>query len=263
MKNQKSNKILCSGGKGEVEKSACLQCALSKKNNCGYDYALLKALFSDKEREGVHVTDLTGCLRRAYYDKTLQPIEYVHSMLARFVGTAVHSAVEGNDENMMSEVDVDGYGIVGRVDIVYGNGTLMDVKTTRWLSPSKLPYGSHVAQLNIYAALLKSKGVSVNRLAIQYIDMSGPSKCRSCRVVVVPDENGIPVCPKCENHPRDAHFGAMVFEVPIEDSEMVADEVILRRKALELSVEAGQLPEKEESYLCDYCPFQSVCQEAG
>ncbi len=261
MKNQKSDKILCSAGRGEVSKDTCLACALSRNQDCGFDYSMIKALFSDKEREGVHVTDLTGCLRKAYYDKTRPPVEYLHTQMSRFLGTAIHSVLEKiEDENLESEMSLEGYGIVGRADVVYKNGRIVDYKTTRWMTPSRLPYGSHVAQLNIYASLLRSKGIQVTSAAVQYIDVSGATKCRQCRVPVIPDENGYPKCPKCENHPQNAHLGVALYEIPLDSDDEIADMISIRRKELELSVETGEAPEAEVSYLCDYCPFQKECE---
>ena len=87
--------ILCSAGRGEFTKEACLSCALNQQNECGYDYSILNALFKDKERIGIHVTDLTGCIRQAWYTKTVPVAEYVHDMLNRFIGTAVHAVYRG------------------------------------------------------------------------------------------------------------------------------------------------------------------------
>ncbi len=243
-------------------KTDCLVCAKAGNQSCNFDYAMIKALFSDKEREGVHVTDLTGCLRRAYYEKTRPPLEYLHTQMSRFLGTAIHSVLEKiNDPEIETEKGLDGYGITGTADVVYKNGRIVDYKTTRWMTPSRLPYGSHVGQLNIYASILRSQGVKVTSAAIQYIDVSGPTKCRSCKVVCVPDEQGYAKCPKCGNYPLNGHLGVLLYEVPLDNDDQVAEEISIRRKALELSVEANEMPEAEPSYLCDYCPFQKECEQ--
>jgi len=141
IKLQKNDDILCSAGRGRRPKVACLACALAHNNACGYDYALLNALFSDKERTGIHVTDLTGCLRRAYYEKMDGALEYPHEMLVRFVGTAVHNYIERfPSEHLDSELPLSLNGLVGTADIVYKNGTIVDTKTTRWMKPNNLPW---------------------------------------------------------------------------------------------------------------------------
>ncbi len=145
---QHSSTVLCSAGRGELFKEDCLACALEgKQNYCNIDYTLMKALLTDKERTGIHVTDLTGCLRKAFYDKTTTQPEYPHNMMYRFQGTIAHGVLEFHSDADEAEVPVAALGIEGRMDI-YRQGRIIDVKTTRWLTPSKLPYGSHALQVN-------------------------------------------------------------------------------------------------------------------
>src|SRR6185295_15008554 len=114
------------------------------------------------------------CLRQAYYTKTSPPVEYVHDMLNRFIGTGLHQFIEGFESpEFTNEMPLQALGLVGTADVVYDNGRVIDFKTTRWMKPAKLPYGSHAMQLNIYAALLRAQGKEVTSLAIQYIDLSG------------------------------------------------------------------------------------------
>ena len=67
-------KIKCSAGKGVMDHDDCLICSLSGTQKCGYDYAILRALYSHSEVEDrakeIHVTDMTGCLRKAWYSKS-------------------------------------------------------------------------------------------------------------------------------------------------------------------------------------------------
>ena len=152
--------IMCSGSQylEPVETDQCLDCALAKENNCGYGYRLLKAIFATQEDEDrsneIHVTDLTGCLLKACLDKKQTTPPYVHDLLYLFIGIAVHSALDFNDGHVKSEVGINEGGLMGRADAVYAD-TLEDVKTTRWLTPYKLPYGEHEKQVNIYNHFLK------------------------------------------------------------------------------------------------------------
>jgi CRISPR/Cas system-associated exonuclease Cas4 (RecB family) len=260
IKKQNSDEILCDAGRGQVTKAACLKCALAQENACGFDFALLNALYNDKEREGIHVTDLTGCLRQAYYNKTQAPLEYPHQMMARFLGTAVHKYIESYPHGSFdSELPLEGLGLVGTADIVYKDGRIVDFKTTRWLTLNKLPYGSHVQQLNIYAALLRTQGREVTSAAIQYVDMSGPSKCPTCKGPCAPGEDGVMICGRCGRTLANAHPGAALVEVQLDEPAMVTEWIQTRLKILEIALESNEVPDPEISYLCDYCPFAQEC----
>jgi CRISPR/Cas system-associated exonuclease Cas4 (RecB family) len=255
--------IMCSGGKGRKSTTECLACAMARKNPCGYDYSLLKALFADVEksnrRSEIHVTDLTGCLRRAWYDKVDPTPEYPHETLARWLGTAVHASIEGSDAFMECELPVAADGIKGTADIVYADGRVVDSKTTRWIYPEKLPYGSHALQVNIYAYMLRRMGRDVNSLAIQYIDMSGPSKCRKCRVPVRMFAGELK-CPSCSQFVKGAHLGAVTVDVRLMSDEEVLDHIQQRRVDLEAAIAMQLPPEREPGFLCGYCPNIDKCQ---
>jgi CRISPR/Cas system-associated exonuclease Cas4 (RecB family) len=266
IKLQRNDDILCSAGRGRRSKVACLACALSHNNECGYDYALLNALFSDKERTGVHVTDLTGCLRRAYYEKMEGALEHPHEMLARFVGTAVHGFIEQfPSEHLDSELPLSLDGLEGTADVVYKNGTIVDFKTTRWMKINNLPYGSHAKQVNVYAAMLRAQGREVNRAYIQYVDLSGPSKCTTCKGPLAPGSDGVMVCQRCTKINPNAHTGAHLVEIELEPEGMIAEWIETRKRILDMALEAEQTPEAEASFLCDYCAFREQCyaEDAG
>ena len=241
-----------------MDTSACLMCARSQseQHTCGFDYPLLKSLFNNQEQENrkneIHVTDLTGCLLKAYFDKTNPPSEYVHEKLTRWMGNAVHTYAETNDEYVESELPLAHMGIVGKADIVYKNGRVSDNKTTRWMYINKLPYSSHALQVNIYAWMLRGMGREVNQLQIQYIDMSGPTKCRACRVPVR-KINGEVKCPKCLKTPGGAHLGAYLVNVDLMTDSEVEDRIIERKERLDASIKMGLAPAAEPGFLCDYC----------
>ncbi len=255
--------ILCSDGKGQIMTDACLTCSLSGNQTCGFDYALLRLLFAHDETEirkgEIHVTDITGCLRKAWYAKTQPAAEYVHEMLTRNLGTMLHHAMEGSDEHVDSELAIAVDGIVGRSDLVYKDGRLLDLKSTRWIYPEKLPYGSHALQVNIYAYLLRKTGRDVNRLQIQYVDMSGPTKCRACKVPVrkVGDDFK---CPSCGKLFARGHLGAMLVEIPMMADADVEQFISERKGTLSAALEMGMPPEPEPGFLCNYCSHINVCQ---
>ncbi len=137
-----TNTILCSAGKGEMSVNACLHCSLSSGHPpCGYEYGLLSTLFAVEfgdSRDGIHVTDLTGCLKKAYFKKTENAPEYVHEMMARFLGTLFHGNLEdaGEAEN---ELKLEAMGIVGRADRVYKTVGLWTGRRPAGCPPASCP----------------------------------------------------------------------------------------------------------------------------
>lgn len=256
-------KIKCSGTQftDEVESSECLGCALRNANDCGYDYALLRFMYDQvSTRPDIHATDLVGCSLRSFWSKSRQPAEYPHSMLMRSLGTITHGLLEdSNTENTYTELTYEVDGVVGTIDRYYRDTKrLVDYKTTRWLKPSNLPYGSHKVQVNIYAYLMRENGEEVDSAFVQYIDLSGPSKCRTCKVAVVPVADGLS-CPVCGFYPRGAHLGAVLFEIDLMHPDEIKAFVVQRRDALKLSLELDQEPDPEPSFLCSYCIFLDEC----
>ena len=255
----KTLSVKCITSGETLDEEACLQCALNNPP-CGFDYVLMKAIL-DGEREGrptIHVTDLVGCLRRAYYSKTLDVPISPHDRLYVFLGKAIHTALEADDELFGSETSVALPGLEGRVDTLYHNGRLLDIKTTRWMMPSKLPKADHVVQVNLYAYMLKAMGVEVNQLQIQYIDFSGPTRCRKCRVVLELID-GVHTCPKCGSMPTNAHHGALICDAPFMTEEEILDYAKTRKEVLQLSLDLSDPPEREEGWLCNYCDHTTVC----
>jgi hypothetical protein len=255
--------ILCSAGRGVTDQGECLACALSIAP-CGYDYALLKAMYASSEaeqrRSEIHVTDLTGCLRRAWYDKCEPSPEYPHAVLVRWLGSAIHAYADGSDIFLESELPLQHSGIVGKADVVYRDGRVVDFKTTRWLYTGKLPYGSHALQLNIYAWMLRQMQREVNRLQIQYIDTSGPTKCRKCKTAVRMFAGEIK-CPQCFQHVSGAHLGAVLVDVPIMTDAEVQQHIEGRRSDLEAAIAMNIPPEREPGYLCQgYCAHYDKCR---
>jgi len=257
--------VMCSAGNGEMAGGACLTCALESENMhppCGYDHALLRVMFEEQDRSGIHVSDLTGCVRMAYLKKTDPAPEYVHEKLTRTLGTLTHGLLEKSDEHADAEVALEALGIVGRADRVYKDGRVLDLKTTRWRYLDRLPYASHALQVNIYAHLLREMGRPVTSLAIQYIDLSGPTKCRRCRVTVRMHD-GVISCPSCGGVPKNAHLGAALVEIPLLSPREAERLIVERREQLQAALESGITPAPEPSYLCGYCSYQGGCPEAS
>lgn len=244
-------KIMCSGDlyQEPIDTSKCLDCALAYDGDqpCGYGYPLLKAIFAtqegDKRANEIHVTDITGCLLKAYLDKREPAAPYVHDLLYLFIGIAIHGALDINDQNVASELSFEVNGLHGRADAVFED-TLLDHKTTRWLTPYKLPYGTHADQVNVYNSVFNK-----SRTQIQYIDLSGPTKCKQCKVPMrMIDE--VVQCPSCGLAPKSAHLGALIYEVPVVN---MRDFIDTRVSELSIHMSNGTEPEPEPGFLCGYC----------
>lgn len=257
-------KIICSVGLGEMNHTDCLDCASSQDHPpCGFDYAVLRALYADSQKEDraaeIHVTDLTSCPKKAYLDKRHPAPERPHEMLVRWLGTGIHAQVEADDPLFDSELKVEHDGIVGRSDVVYKNGRLLDLKSTRWMYVERLPYGSHALQVNIYAWMLRQSGKRIDRLQIQYIDASGPTKCRKCRQTVQLIDNALR-CPSCLSAPKGAHLGAHLVDIPVMTDDEVENIIGKRKENLEAALAMGIAPEAEPGWLCSYCGhFGNTC----
>jgi hypothetical protein len=256
-------KVRCSGEIYKViDTEFCLQCAVEMQGEqpCGYGYRLLKAMFKGQEdrSEEVHVTDLTGCLLKAYWDKAMPKIPYVHELLVLWVGRAIHDSLTITDEVVTSEFPISEMNIMGKVDEIYEWG-IGDTKTTRWMKPQNLPYGNHADQVNIYRHLYKMGHEVGDKLQIQMIDMSGPTRCKS-RKSGVPCGgvmrmiDGVVKCPKCHNTFQGAHLGAMIIDIDINDDETINNFLIERRDILVKALETLRAPDPEPSFLCGYCP---------
>lgn len=264
-------KCMVPGYKGTITSEECLACAADPTTHrCQYDYGLLRFIYRDRqERPDVHVTDLTGCLRKAFYDKTREVTRWPHENIMLALGSITHGLLEAEEDIDECEMSVNQLGVLGTMDRVHyvpGGARVIDYKTTRWLTPSKLPYGSHELQLNIYVQLLKEAGIRVKSAAIQYIDLSGPTKCRQCKLPVVPFEQdgtqGLK-CPSCGVMPKNAHLGAVLFEVQIMEEGTIRELIEERRDELLLALEMGSRPDAEQSFLCNYCAHREECAGAA
>ena len=264
-----SKETLCSGTIFDevITQEECLACAVSGMSNCSYDYSLLLAMFNDKERTGIHVTDITGCLKQAYFNRVQPKPMRIHEKMLLFLGTMTHKMLEDavDKERFDAEMPLAALGIEGTADVVYHNGKIVDFKTTRWVNPANLPYGKHELQVNIYAQLLREQGRIVKSLWIQYIDMSGPTKCRACRVAFRMREDGMLACPRCGYMPKkpySSHLGAILKEVPLWTENQVKDHITQRKNNLEKALAENEAPNAEPGFLCRYCVHQDECGEA-
>lgn len=98
----------------------------------------------------IHVTDLTTCIRRSYFEKVYgRKINYPNSLFI-LRGILIHDAVLeqlAKELKANYEIDVTYKGIKGRIDLLTEK-EVIEIKTINKVPIS--PYNSHLEQLNFY-----------------------------------------------------------------------------------------------------------------
>jgi CRISPR/Cas system-associated exonuclease Cas4 (RecB family) len=179
-----------------------------------------------------HVTELTGCLAKAYFSRTRQVQETVESAWAKLRGSLLHYMVRslGWSElkvNMKFQLNGEVVTLVGRVDAYDPEtATVYDLKTSRfvkWQAEKEfIPRENHIAQLQSYYTILDSYAIPVSRLVLVYVD----------------DRD---IAPR---------------EVPLGNRR---EWLIQRASLLHSSLKNDTMPDPEPNAWCKYCPFASIC----
>jgi len=102
-------------------------------------------------------------------------------------------------------------------------------------------------------------GRKVKKAYIQYVDASGPSKCRKCGIPVRMF-NGEIKCPECFEFVTNGHLGAILTEVELFPTSEVEEMINERVGELKSSMALQALPDAEPSFLCKYCNYLDECQ---
>ena len=106
-------------------------------------------------------------------------------------------------------------------------------------------------------------GREVNELYIQYIDLSGPTQCKTCRTRFVKNkETGAIECPSCRNSFRDAHTGVVKYPIPLWPEEHALEFITTRRDILKKALFDLIPPPPEKDWLCNYCHHVEVCERS-
>ncbi|MGP8071368.1 MAG: PD-(D/E)XK nuclease family protein [Candidatus Bathyarchaeia archaeon] len=179
-----------------------------------------------------HVTELTGCLAKAYFSRTRRVQETVESAWAKLRGSMLHYVVRslGWSELKVSlrfPLKAEDITIVGHVDAYNPEtATVYDLKTTsfvKWQAEKNfIPRDSHVAQVQSYSTLLDKYAIPVSRLILVYVD----------------DKELIPL------------------EVPLGNRR---EWLLQRASTLHLSLLEDKTSEPEPNSWCKYCPFKDIC----
>jgi len=158
----------------------------------GIPLPVLQAIreFSLEDHDLVSASQICGCLRAAYLKRHIDYFEKPGKWLPLMMGTFTHWLLEqpptngtyqGLTELALQRTTSEGVVVTGHADHVdLEHSTLSDYKTTRWLKPANLPYGTHRAQVNVYRWLLEKNEIGpaydTEHLQIVYIDLTGPAR---------------------------------------------------------------------------------------
>ena len=170
----------------------------------------------------IHVGEVSGCLRRAYYDrKTLKPTLDIKNVVAT-IGNGVHYQLQDllKEEGWRSEVEVSWdfkkFKLIGHIDLFKEN-VVLEIKTVSKI-PEK-PYLPHLRQVNAYLIMAHAK-----KGYIIYIAKNGYVR---------------------------------VYDV--KPDKKLWRETVKRAFHLWYSLKENKPPKPEFSPLCQYCEFKWRC----
>lgn len=216
----------------------CLKRARGHPDDCLFVYPILQGMANGirGEVEGISVTSMLGCLRKAAlerrHDAYVDPRQLYHA----FRGQLFHVLAErGLPEGAVAERrfsrTIAGVTVSGQPDLIWPEHRLLvDFKSTR-RAPPKEPYPQHALQVNLYRWLVEP-AYSVDRLEIVYLDM------------------------EC----------ARSLPVPIMERRRVIASIVARTRPLRAALAGGRLPARagpEGIWQCGWCPYPERCWPGG
>ena len=182
-----------------------------------------------------HVTELTQCLSRSYFQRTKPIQETVESAWAKVRGTLLHYAGRSfgwSELRLKLTFQLDGcpVTIIGYVDAYDPEtATIYDLKTTRFLKWQSekgfIPRENHIAQVQCYSTFFELYGIVVNRLILVYLD----------------DQT------------------VVAKQVPLGRRR---EWMIRRATILHHALQASKIPEPEVGPACAYCHFINSCPKS-
>lgn len=160
----------------------CIACAETTANECHFTAPIIKAMVDreEEEREGITVTQLSGCLRESYLRYKYDHYADLEQLYFAFRGELAHLIIERYQErDAIAEQrfyrEYNGIKISGKPDIILPDKKLVrDYKTAKEVPRFSYPYRNHSQQLNLYAWLVPYE---INRLQVIYLDMKGVKIC--------------------------------------------------------------------------------------
>jgi len=265
--------VKCPHHKRPIKFKECLECALANDTPCGFPYGLLKAgsVLLAKARPKVHVTDLVGCLRRAYFGKVADYYEPPSQWIAAILGIFIHSKLEefappdSKTELSLSAVTPSGVEVVGTIDLLTKDGEIRDSKSKRYLTPAREPNSANSRQINIYRWLLIENGYEAKTGVLEYLALRGATRCQKCKCELEQRDDKKWLCHKCKKEWDEdkAHRGTLRAPVEIYPllavEQWVDERAVILDNALKLGTIAPKIG-KDGEWICDYCSFRKECQ---
>lgn len=182
----------------------------------------------EQRNDVIYVTDIVNhCLREKYYARKTGLYKDVMSTIL-LVGHAFHKFLQeylvrkGYEVEKEIRYRYEDIEIHGRVDAIHPEEKiLVEIKTTN--RPVEEPYESHIYQIQLYERFL---GEEYDK-RIWYIG-------------------------------RNTHyFKEFIIDESMDDETF--KKMLRRAYTLHIYLETDILPEKEESYLCNYCLYRMLC----
>jgi len=182
--------------------------------------------------------------------QTTDYYEYPSGRLALLVGTKMHEALElaSAEADAIPEIKVrwtteDDIQVHGTADLYIANGfkILQDWKTAKAIYLSKLPYGSHEIQVNLYAFMLENNELEprlpVETLKMVYLSKIGPDTRSG-------EHNGV------------VQIGVDKWAPEVAERYLNTNARILRE-----AMKGNSVPSKtSERWMCSYCPVVQQCE---
>jgi CRISPR/Cas system-associated exonuclease Cas4 (RecB family) len=208
----------------------------------------------EKERpDGISVTQLLGCPRKVYLEKTNDFYQHPMDNWPATRGVLVHSLLEvsagsGAEVEVRHEKTYGGVTISGQPDSVrvLGSGKkrlLRDWKSTKELPKYDSAYSSHKMQVNIYRWLL-GLDPRFTEIEVVYISMDG--------VKAIPLKRG-----------GTTKYGRAIADEIMSDPQV---EAFLDKRLFVLDAQNNaQKPiayhnvDEEDLWNCAYCPVKAMC----
>ncbi len=180
------------------------------------------------EPDVLHVSEVTGCLRKAWFERRYGRVEAHPRNIIYALGNGIHEALERHlvKKGWQAEVecilDLGDFKLTGHADLYDPEtGTLLELKTCSNLPEE--PFRAHVMQANAYTYMLHASAAY-----IVYIEKQG-------RVQVF-----------------RLHWNSVLWR-----------ELLERAKLLHNAIAENRPPRAERSPLCKHCPYQFRCMFMG
>ncbi len=178
----------------------------------------------DLDPNVIHVSEVSGCLRKAYYART-RAITISPSNALKLLGNSIHRAIQsvlekkGYTTEYQVSVKFGDIRLVGTIDVYdLENNIPLEIKTTS--KPPEEPYPNHVMQLQTYINLLRAD--------YGYL-------------IYISRNNG----------------KVKVFK--LRRDKKILRKAIERARTLSQALRSHQPPAPEKSPLCYYCDFKFYC----